>query len=48
MESNLSRIEKTRIRQAVLCWKFLQKIAHCDSDFLHVGFERKVSGIRER
>jgi len=28
-------------------WKFLQKIAHCDGDFLHVGFERKVSGIQE-
>ena len=27
--------------------KFLQKIAHCDGDFLHVGFERKVSGIQE-
>jgi hypothetical protein len=25
----------------------LQKIAHCDGDFLHVGFERKVSGIQE-
>ena len=27
--------------------KFLQKVAHCDGDFLHVGFERKVSGIQE-
>src|SRR6185295_4489758 len=28
-------------------WKSLQKIAHCDGDFLHVGFERKVSRIQE-
>ena len=27
--------------------KFLQKITHCYSDFLYVGFERKVFGIQE-
>jgi len=45
MGSNLSRIEKTRIPY-FSCWRqLLQKIAHCDGDFLHVGFERKVSSI---
>jgi hypothetical protein len=28
-------------------WKFLQKIAHCYSEFLYMRFERKVSGIEE-
>jgi hypothetical protein len=27
--------------------KFLQKIAHCDGDFLYTRFELKVSGIQE-
>jgi len=28
-------------------WKFLQKIAHCDGDFLYMRFECEVSGIQE-
>src|SRR5437899_7524024 len=47
MGSNLSRIEKTRIPYFVLCGSFLQKIAHCYSDFLYMRFECEVSGIQE-